>query len=184
MPTHDHSGIACSLDTKPVCCAIEQVLAAIILRFPDDFARLTTRVLGFRDLSSGAADDSRGRWLTDDAGPVPNRESQGFVELSPCDRAVVALVAHELGHAVATDDDVEQRATIDSEWAEEMTADYYAHKWGFGAAIEASRRERCWLHHGPAPSSEFEVNLEDPARVLRYRVTRDFRFELVSTQEG
>ena len=123
--------------------------------------RLRARVVEFRPLSRGElAAGTRGEFYKPRrprmiAHPVFGRvlededQRQGVIAL-PAD-ATVGVVAHECGHAVATEDDLARRRAPDDEWASELTADWYAYKWGFGRAVALERPSRAFVHHCVGP---------------------------------
>jgi hypothetical protein len=154
------------------------VLRQIASRAPKDLARLRGRVRRFAPLPRS---ERRRR--------IPGRffqhshdfESPGVVQIDASNPALVALVAHELGHACTREEQFDRRTPDnDEEWASEMCADYYAYKWGFGRAIAARRRRRELAHHGPTPRQEF--TLESGEDVARYRVTRRFYIHFVQSE--
>ena len=121
-----------------------------------------------------------GRWRTKAEWPDFNVE--GVVEFSEHDPHPVALVAHELGHACAREEDLEARDNgVAFTWALEMCADSYAYKWGFGREIARDRKRRDMRHHGPAlgATSTIEGNY---GVMFRYHVTWSFYMRLVQTE--
>ena len=48
---------------------------------------------------------------------------------------IVAVVAHEFGHACTTEADVRRRHSPKRKWAYELCADWYAYQWGFGSVL-------------------------------------------------
>jgi len=90
------------------------------------------------------------------------------------DQNLTATIAHEFGHACTRDIDLDRRGTIpNEEWRSELTADWYAYKWGFGREIVRDRKIRDWHHHGPKPGDEFTVN-DQGKEPYTARITRRF----------
>jgi len=84
--------------------------------------------------------------------------ASGWIELSR--RAarfslprLVALIAHECGHAVTRAGEFEKREGRggDSEWASELCADRHAFRWGFERETRANARHRSFAHHAVLP---------------------------------
>ena len=90
--------------------------------------------------------------------------------------SLVAVVAHELGHACTMFSDLWRRfapgTPLDDGWAREFAADWYAYKWGFGRALARHRKERDWMHHGPGPGQTFTQEFDGVE--YAFRVTRSF----------
>jgi len=70
---------------------------------------------------------------------------------------LVGILVHEFGHAVSTQDDIMVRSRLGEEWGDELAADHYAAKWGFGRLIGSLRSDRCAAHHGPGPGEKVVV---------------------------
>jgi hypothetical protein len=162
------------------------VLSSVARIFPEDFGRLRKRVLAFRELSSDAKEVMAAcfRRPEESGEGLPwwqDHESPGFVDLLP-QRSLdlVAIVAHELGHAATTEDDLYERSALPPEWASECCADFYAYRWGFGPELRAARPYASAGHHGPGPDEEFTC--ESDGVVDRYRVTADFCVEFVQRE--
>ena len=85
--------------------------------------------------------------------------------------ALVAVLVHELGHAVSTPDDKSVRSRLGEEWGDELAADHHAAKWGFGRVISSLRSGRCVAHHGPVPGEEVVVGFG--GHRVAWRVTSD-----------
>jgi hypothetical protein len=89
---------------------------------------------------------------------------------------LVAVIAHELGHALTTGEDLEDVGGPSDEWRSELAADRKAISWGFKVEIEASRKTSDPIHH--AVGEWFE----DCGR--RWRVTEDLCLEEMGGSEG
>jgi len=89
---------------------------------------------------------------------------------APRDALVEGLV-HELGHAVATQEEIEVRSDLGRGWGQELAADHCAARWGFGPLIERMRPDRSAAHHGPVPGERVEVRFGGHA--VCWRVTAD-----------
>jgi hypothetical protein len=120
-----------------------------------------------------AEDGTGGEWKPD---KQPDYDETNWYEYAPSGRTqgilcidenapeheLVAKLAHELGHACTTQDDLDARQSPEDEWASEWAADWYAVKrWGFGAEIESIRDNRDRLHHGPSPGKPFSTETGD-----------------------
>ena len=99
----------------------------------------------------------------------PITVSRRLIE-APRDNLVEGIV-HELGHAVATPDDIEIRSDLGRGWGQELAADHHAARWGFGSLIERMRPDRSAAHHGPVPGERVEVRFGGHA--VCWRVTAD-----------
>jgi hypothetical protein len=65
---------------------------------------------------------------------------------------LIALLAHECGHAVTRARDFDARRRYgDEEWASEMCADMYAFRWGFESQVRAQAPFRKIAHHAALP---------------------------------
>lgn len=99
---------------------------------------------------------------------------------------LLATIAHELGHAAATQDDFERRDHVlgDSEWASESCADYYAYRWGFGRQVRKTNQTRDLGHHGGLPGDIIEIGNPLDGTFRRYKVTRHFYYRLLEPAES
>jgi len=89
---------------------------------------------------------------------------------APRDKMVEGIV-HELGHAVATPEEIEIRSDLGRAWGQEFAADHRAARWGFGRLIERMRPDRSAAHHGPVPGERVEVRFG--GHTVCWRVTAD-----------
>ena len=156
---HRHAEFPCSIAAPELCEKIEDVLRAVRL-FPRDYVRLVARVVRFGTLTRAErTDGTQGWWKRLPARKVlhpvygevweDDDQRSGVITLAPdVDRGTVA---HELGHAAATEDDLARRHAPDDEWASELAADYYAYKWGFGRDVASHRHTRRFAHHCAGP---------------------------------
>jgi len=173
-------GIGCTIGSARVRRAIARVLRAV-RRHPRDWARLRRRVRAFRYLAT-EDDMTAGQWIGDPADelrlrPRPDdpgtwaRQGQeghlgaGWIELSrraarlPWPR-LVALVAHECGHAVTRAREFDQRSGLIDEWASELCADRHAFRWGFEREVRADAPHRFFGHHAALPGELIWLNDE------------------------
>lgn len=189
MTLHRHAGISCRLHGQ-VCRTIRDVLRVIGERRPQDLPRLRARVLSFHHLPRSEQATGTDGWfmafpprmVSDPVfGQVVEDDDQrrGVVVLPP--GAGVATVAHELGHAMATDADLERRNAPEDEWASELAADYHAYRWGFGRAIARARPHRLFTHHGAGPGQRISVTVE--GREHCWRVSRRFVMHRVEEKD-
>ncbi len=163
-------GIKCTLKSSNGQRAMREVLRQIQAKCDRDYRRIAGLVLCVRPRrwTDGTIGQCvPGGELDDDAArTVYLSERRPFA-------GIVATLAHEFGHVCSTFADCERRNMPDSEWASELTADWFAYKWGFGRLIARERRGRLVRHHGPQPGQWFEINDQ------RYHVSRRFRVRLL-----
>ncbi len=174
-------GIECRLARRESVRTVQRVLEQIGSRKPKDFDRLRDRVRKIVPLSRSMAEDGTlgfcqpldfakagdpSTWRYQLEPPV-------VVHLLEKQKHLTATAAHEFGHACERPDDLFRRGQVPlDEWRSELTADWYAYRWGFGRLIAAWRKTRAWSHHGVAPGEEF--TFESGGMVFRFRVTRNF----------
>jgi hypothetical protein len=161
-------GIPCRLQTTDARRTLGDVLDRIRSAQPEDYERLLGVVSEVAPLSvEETADGTLGEWKadkeTDDQATwcYAKGETPGiiYVKEQLSRRKLVAIMAHELGHACTTDEDIEERGSwLEDEWASELTADWYADKrWGFGAELKSIRKRRDRMHHGAGPGESFST---------------------------
>jgi hypothetical protein len=205
MPKQLIYGISCTLRGDGAVRVVKQVLRQIRDRYPNDFVRLSARVLRIepltrRDRGESASEGVVGRWcgrtfeevyrdtdfvsLPEDIRMKFDEWHSGIVKLAE-DQArdkFMGIVAHEFGHACTRFVDIVRRCAPEDEWASEAAADWYAYKWGFGRYIAICRRTRAWLHHGPAPGSWIEIQ-HAAGQWVRHTLSRKFVFKSESVNE-
>jgi hypothetical protein len=172
---------------------VREVLDQIRRRAPDDYARIIPRVREIAPLPRGDAErGTLGQWVPDPGessfeNPDWEDTGPGVVLLSDKLAAeryskTLGVVAHEFGH-VATRYfiDLDRGECPDDEWASELTADWYAYKWGFGRMIGQYRKGRNIAHHcvGPGQTIIDGYALNGVAVTHHFRVTRGFRVRLL-----
>jgi len=161
------------------------VLDRIASRHPEDLDRIRRRVnrvdlmqpgqkppnvaASYGDPVHGAPEHNSGPDSGSEVAAWPIRVAPRLVE-APRDRMVEGIV-HELGHAVATPEDIEVRSDLGRAWGQELAADHHAARWGFGRLIEQMRPDRSAAHHGPVPGERVEVRFG--RHVVCWRVTAD-----------
>ena len=167
------NSIPCEIRSAVVRRAVSEVFEAIHSH-PRDWARLCRRVRRVGWLS-GAEERVLGEWRVDRAevmqlcdetqrnprlwhrqGTEPYL-ARGWIGLPrgaarrPAEH-LVALLAHECGHAVTRARDFNARERYgDGEWASELCADMYAFRWGFEAQMRAEAPFRDFTHHAVLP---------------------------------
>lgn len=187
-------GIPCTLRCAESRATVDAVLTRIKERFPDDYAVLLKVVEAIAPVpQEEVAAGTGGQWVRRDfatmeeergwfAGhelPVDLTRRPGTVLVLDSPAGTAGLVAHELGHAFTTDDDIHDRGECPSEdWASELAADYHACRWGFAADIAADRPTRDWMHHCAAPGDRIDCQ-EENGLWLRYEVGHDYVMRLV-----
>ncbi|MFN0056938.1 MAG: hypothetical protein ACKVX7_00645, partial [Planctomycetota bacterium] len=163
-------GIPVKLKTKRAESAVREVLSKIKAGFPDDFSRLkelVREILFYDDAGEG----DQGICIHDDRIDLEcdtGEDSKCIVKINETTEHLIAVVAHELGHACSRFEDLDSRGLICDEWKSELAADRYAYRWGFSAEIIAHRPNRDARHHfyGPGESVVIEG--------VRFEVTSDF----------
>lgn len=177
-------GIPCSLRSRRLRGAIRLVLGRIRRRAAEDFERIRARVREFTLLPEPLqAQGFAGMWKPDGSwGEFFT--ARGLIALTDRPGNLMAIVAHELGHACTHKEDAERRAVTlpGSRWAIEMCTNYYAYKWGFGRHMARARKAQDGLHRGPAPGETVLSEHEDEGLVYRYRATRGFYLPLVQIE--
>jgi hypothetical protein len=184
-------GIPCRLRDTKLIRATRQVLRQIKERFPKDFQRIRRVVREISPLLREDGDDGTlGEWkafqaVAEDPSTwgYDNDETPGVLTLlEGAEDDLVGLVAHELGHACTTEQDRRRRGDCPfDEWTSELTADWYAYKWGFGRNVARRRHLRDWGHHGEAPGKNFSVE-RDGFRFY-YHISRRFRVRLLQRRK-
>lgn len=180
-PTSIH-GIPCHLHTAKMRDAVRQVLDQIAARYPKDLERLQRLLTEIQSQPASEVEESRTRGfrsaekkkvVSDDMTTWGNDleidDLPSVVALGEEDPNPIALVAHEFGHVCTREVDIARRGKAKESDAQELAADWYASKWGFGRAIARDRKMRDWRHSLVAPGQTFtgEGGIE-------YRVTRNF----------
>ncbi len=174
MATASIAGIPCRIQSRDIRHAIRTVLSGVRQRHPKHYARLVERVRAIRWLPN-SQDRTVGRW--DSKATLYDKDGrwveEGIVylsrELARGPRwKIVAVVAHEFGHACTTEADVRRRHCPKRKWAYELCADWYAYQWGFGSELRQYMPSRDMKHHLAGPGTEFQVGER------RYQITRHF----------
>ncbi len=182
-------GIPCSLKTAEARQALETVLARIQERHPKDLERLVGAVESVEPIT-GADDGTQGQWVArkpTEAYGHPSLEwgytvpAPGVLYVREDDKHLVAVIAHELGHACSVKEDLQRRGQLLKDgWASELAADWYAYRWGFGREIARLRPHRDRKHHLVGPGQEYEE--DRGGTTYRFRVSRNFEVTLISKE--
>ena len=154
-------GFSCSLNDTEVRKAIRQVLKRILESAPEDFKRLRWRVLDFRwfpeeeveDGNKGHFDAKQPSELPPEAeGPayriIDEHNWPGEIKISRelTGSRLIAIIAHELGHAATRSEDSQRRLHRNEfprkHWVDEACANKYAFKWGFSKQIRKEQKSR------------------------------------------
>jgi hypothetical protein len=178
-------GIQCSLRTNRAARTMYKVLAQIRDTCPRDFARLKrllNNVIG-RKWKDGT---STGETVRTYENEYDEDKDLRIVYVKEDVEHLVAILAHEFGHVCSRAQEIELRNVGDSELASELTADWYAYKWGFERQIIRWNKVRDRRHHGPLPG-ETEVIPQplDPIRggfwKREYKVKQNFTLVFVKS---
>jgi hypothetical protein len=180
-------GIRCTLTNRNARREVSSVLKAIRNQTPEDFRRLQHQVIVIEDLPREVtgADGRTVRRKTDRPPQRARFDIPARIQLSTLGPALVATAAHELGHVCTRRWDALKRyiAGAPALWSEELCADYYAYKWGFGRAIAVDRlRRRDIALNLPRPGAAvtIAIPLQRSEAKFTFRVTRHFYLRLVS----
>jgi hypothetical protein len=174
-------GIDCALSGRRLVRNLRDVLGRIRERRPDDFARIRRRLSIVKLLPKKAEDSVT---LAEVKGCHYHHYSE-VEEVPPCqlwlsrrlldedDVIQRAIVAHELGHVATTFEVFERRQSPDEEWGSELSADWFAWKWGFGRELRRLEKTRDWVHHAVGPGKTIENMFG------KYLVTRNLVFRRI-----
>ncbi len=180
-------GIACRVANLAVRDAIKAVIDRIRIASPADLELIRSTVRSIEPLTPAEIlDGTRGEWKEEQPrGDDLSTWGWGF-DTPPPGRLFLAdedapdllgIVAHELGHAVTLADELRDRSGLGDEWASELTADWHAWRWGFGAEIDALRASRDRVHHGFAPGSI--VTVESDGVPYQFEIGADYIVRLL-----
>jgi hypothetical protein len=183
-------GIRCWVQSERARKVFRDVLDRIRVAQESDYQRIQRVVREIVPLTRAQKHDGTtlGEWKEDLPNEDPATWDYGLVEtpgvlwiasnLPPAE--LFPAFAHELGHACVVYEDRKARGQCPcDEWQEEATADWYAVKrWGFQKEMERLLASRDWVHHGPWAGQTAEINY------MRYRLTKDFVFEMVGPASG
>ena len=169
-------GIQCSVSDNRLQKTIEHVLRKIRNNWPKDFARIKRRIKIIKWLPK-EDDSTLGEVISEDGDSCyyyyydENKLCQILLSrklIGLETRQQIAAIAHELGHAATTDTAFEKRQAPRDEWGSELTADWFAYRWGFGREIRLQNKTRDPYHHCAAPGQTFEIGID------KFIVTRNF----------
>ncbi len=179
-------GISVKLPAGPLRDAVRKVLDRIGERYPEDLARLQRRVRQVLPLEPDV--DASGVWLPDSeyewAYVLKHEEychGELFLakDLMPSEH--VGVAAHEFGHACTTARVLARRGTEETRWAMELSANWYAYRWGFGRDVARIRDYFLSAEHCIAPDS-IAYGRENE-KTLTYHVSRRFVVHLIEVRE-
>ena len=85
---------------------------------------------------------------------------------------LIAIIAHECGHAITREREFEKRDGVSSEWASELCADFHAFRWGFEKQIRAHAHQRSVAHHCVLPGEV--ISMESSLGSQSWKVDRNF----------
>ncbi len=164
-------GIPCHLQTAAARRTLGEVLDRIQSAQPQDYAQLRRFVRKVVPLAPEETEDgTMGQWKEEkppeyDETNWNEYDASGgtpgilYVKEDLSRPELVAIMAHELGHACTTPDDLKARGSIlEDLWTSELTALWYAvERWGFRREMNIIRPKLNRLHHGPWPGDEFDT---------------------------
>ena len=176
--------IRCNISNRRLYVTVNEVLRQIKRRRPEDYLRIKRRLKAIKWLPKKEEQKSPAT-----LGRIRPRERhhisygygyEGVGDLYLARRLSKeeawvwrAVIAHEFGHIAATLWDLRRTKAPEANWASELTADWYAYRWGFGHDVRRFMRRRALVHHFFAPGEEREYD------GCRYRVTRHFVVHLI-----
>jgi hypothetical protein len=189
MPTPDSVlGIPCTIASRKLRRLIDYVLGAV-RGHPRDWGRLKRRVLAIVYFdSSEEKPDTPAEWVVDLAhaarlqpefgkpswGHIDGSfNASGWIKLShrlgtQKREDIIAVVAHECGHAVTRESEFLKRQQSNwewaseagadfSEWASESCADFHVFRWGFEKELRQHSTRRRIGHHGALPGQTIYI---------------------------
>jgi hypothetical protein len=152
-------------------------------KFPSDahiLELIVKSIVPLRDVE--IADGTRGEWVAISFATFEEEKAfyssvseahgrgYGIIKLMDTDDLTIKDVAHELGHAFTSDEDLVERGGPD-EWASEAAADMHAVRWGLLTLEDIRQRYQrntahvgqeignpAWIHHGPPPGGGWIEN--------------------------
>lgn len=193
----------CTLENKVARDAVAKVWRHLRAHWPNEARFLAWVVKHIEPLSRDDVEEGTvGKWVVEDhvnhlppdhslrdqsVGIIEARldrvkHGRGRVELADNDELTPAVVAHELGHAFTSWDDLRDRKAPTDEWASETAADMHATRWGLLTREDIMRRHEVnvaaespegRLHHGPPPLVDCEIY------GVVYRVNDRFVYERI-----
>jgi len=187
----------CELQNPSARNAVAAVWRHLRAHFPADarfLAAIVKRIVPVAEADAEGGDC--GQWLDDAFLSLAEQiawyerfgdehgRGYGTMKLLDSDALSTLVVAHEMGHAFTSDEDLDDRGGPD-EWNSEAAADMHAVRWGLLTLEDIRHRflrnlgeqedETCgaaWTHHGPVPGGDW---FEDAG--VRWRLGEDFVFE-------
>lgn len=177
-------GFHYDFDSPGAVAALQRVLQQI-RKHPRDWHRLKRRVSSFRYLPAGTLPRMRAVFIPLCRNGLLN--SPGVVGLQKLAArrwprwALIAVLAHECGHAVTTKREVKARGRgfkFDPEWALELCASRYVFKWGFEKEYRRlSARPEARAHIGGLPGQNLVIQYgaRRSRKTAVLRVSHDFR---------
>jgi hypothetical protein len=188
--------VPCSLKNPVARSVVEKVWKHLRSHFPGDCRILTLIVKRIDALTDEETEDgTMGQWCAihfrdfeeerqwlEKVG-AEHGQCDGVIFLLDSEKIDRGTLAHELGHAFSSLEDLSDRKSPIEEWASEAAADMHAVRWGLLTNEDIRQRynrnvskgsgtNTAWGHHGPPPGGcLFE------AYGIRYRLNEDFVFE-------
>lgn len=185
----------CKLQNPVARKIVSHVCRHLRKNFPNDARILTIIVQGIKPFNKQEPTYGKtGRWNTiylkylDEARAWLEKVGghgrwPGIIKLQDNDGLTIGTVAHELGHAFTSDDEIKSRCAPTYDWANEVAADMHAMRWGLLTCKDIQRRN---INNTGSRRSKFHYDLPPGAECViygqPYRMTKDFIFERIETE--
>ncbi len=171
-------GIPCNINDKRIRTLIAQVLERVQNLCPSDWKKIKRWVLGFDWFDEDDpkfTDEMLAACVWTGGSPViPSWIYFSHKTINFDDMCIIAIISHELGHAVTSRVDLRSREIDNHPVYAELCASRYVFKWGFVreyvAFLQIVNSDQ---HYGGLPGDIFVIKLPD--RKLQYRIGLDFK---------